>query len=487
MSFATLLPRLSETEEEEMAARTLVEKIWDAHIVADLGGGLDLLHVDRHLVHDLSGPPSLGMLAGRGLAVRNPELTFAMPDHTVSTAVGRTDADTNAGRMLVPALRERAHAEGIRLFDLDDGEQGIVHVVGPELGLTLPGITVLCGDSHTCTHGGLGALGWGIGSSDLTHVLATQTIVQRRPKQMRVTCSDSLAAEVEPKDLVLHLIGEHGADGAAGFAVEYAGSAIASMSVEGRMTLCNLTMEFGAKIGIVAPDKATLDYVAGRRYAPAGARWDLALAAWHELRSDEDATFDREIEIDASAVSPQITWGTSPAHTMPIDGKIPDPEDAQDPGARLARSKALEYMGLSAGEQLLGLPVQHVFLGSCANSRLSDLQRAAQVVRGRHVAQGVRAWVVPGSQSVRREAEALGLDRIFTAAGFEWREPGCSMCLAVNDEVVPAGERCVSTSNRNFVGRQGPGARTHLAGVATAAAAAIEGHIADPRPLARVA
>jgi 3-isopropylmalate/(R)-2-methylmalate dehydratase large subunit len=469
-----------------MAARTLVEKIWDEHIVADLSGGLDLLHVDRHLVHDLSGPPSLGMLAARGLAVRNPELTFAMPDHTVSTAVGRTDADTNAGRLLVPALRERTHAEGIRLFDLDDVEQGIVHVVGPELGLTLPGVTVLCGDSHTCTHGGLGALGWGIGSSDLTHVLATQTIVQRRPKQMRVTCSGSLAAGVEPKDLVLHLIGEHGADGASGFAIEYAGSAIASMPVEGRMTLCNLTMEFGAKIGIVAPDKATFDYLAGRRYAPTGAHWGQALAAWRELSSDEDAAFDREIEINASAVSPQITWGTSPAHTMALDSKIPDPGQARDPGARLACSKALEYMGLSAGEQLLGLPVQHVFIGSCANGRLSDLQNAAWVVRGRRVATGVRAWVVPGSHGVRREAEALGLDRIFTAAGFEWREPGCSMCLAVNDEVVPAGERCVSTSNRNFVGRQGPGARTHLSGAATAAAAAIEGRIADPRQLAPV-
>ena len=314
-----------------MTSRTIVEKIWDAHIVARLGGGLDLLHVDRHLVHDLSGPPSLGVLAERGLPVRNPELTFAMPDHTVSTAVGRTDADSNAGRMLLPALRERTHAEGIRLFDLDDAEQGIVHVVGPELGLTLPGITVLCGDSHTCTHGGLGALGWGIGSSDLTHVLATQTIVQRRPKQMRVTCSGGLASGVEPKDLVLHLIGEHGADGGTGFAVEYAGSAIASMPVEGRMTLCNLTMEFGAKIGIVAPDESTFDYLAGRRYAPTGARWDLALAAWRDLPSDEGAAFDREIEIDAAAVSPQITWGTSPAHTMALDARIPDPAQAHDP------------------------------------------------------------------------------------------------------------------------------------------------------------
>jgi len=397
--------------------------------VAGLGGGLDLLHVDRHLVHDLSGPPSLGMLAGRGLRVRNPELTFAMPDHTVSTAVGRTDADSSAGRMLLPALRERTHAEGIRLFDLDDAEQGIVHVVGPELGLTLPGITVLCGDSHTCTHGGLGALGWGIGSSDLTHVLATQTIVQRRPKQMRVTCSGRLADGVEAKDLVLALIGEHGADGGAGFAVEYAGSAIASMPVEGRMTLCNLAMEFGAKIGIVAPDDSTFDYLAGRRYAPTGGCWEQALAAWRELPSDDDAAFDREIEVDAGAVSPQITWGTSPAHTMALDGEIPDPAQVRDPAARLARSKALEYMGLSPGEPLLGLPVQHVFIGSCANGRLSDLQTAARVVRGRRVAQGVQAWVVPGSHGVRREAEALGLDRIFTAAGFQWRQSGCSMLI----------------------------------------------------------
>lgn len=467
-----------------MAAHTLVEKIWDAHLVADLGGGLNLLHVDRHLVHDLSGPPSLGMLASRGLAVRNPELTFAMPDHTISTAVGRSEADTRAGSMLVPALREQTRAEGIRLFDFDDDEQGIVHVVGPELGLTLPGITVLCGDSHTCTHGGLGALGWGIGTSDLTHVLATQTIVERRPKLMRVTCSGTLSAGVEPKDLVLHLIGEHGADGGGGFAVEYAGSAITSMPVEGRMTVCNLTMEFGAKVGIVAPDDATFDYVAGRPYAPDGALWDLALAAWKELRSDEGARFDREIEIDAHAVSPQITWGTSPAHTMAIDGRVPDPQQAPSADARAARGRALEYMGLTAGQPLLGLPVQHVFIGSCANSRISDLQVAADVVRGRRVADGVRAWVVPGSRGVQREAEALGLDRIFTASGFEWRRPGCSMCLAVNGEVVPPGERCISTSNRNFVGRQGPGARTHLAGAATAAVAAIEGRIADIRRVA---
>jgi 3-isopropylmalate/(R)-2-methylmalate dehydratase large subunit len=485
MSFATPSRRRSDMVDAGIAPRTLVQKIWDAHIVAELGGGLDLLHIDRHLIHDLSGPASLGMLAERGLPVRSPELTFAMPDHTVSTAVGRTDADTGAGRTLVPALRERTHAEGIRLFDLDDPEQGIVHIVGPELGLTLPGVTVVCGDSHTCTHGGLGALGWGIGSSDLTHVLATQTIVQRRPKQMRVVCSGRLGTGVEPKDLVLYLIGEHGADGATGFAVEYAGSAIDSMGVEGRMTMCNLAIEFGAKIGIVAPDDATFDYVAGRRYAPTGARWELALASWRELASDADAAFDSEIEIDAAAVSPQITWGTSPAHTMALDGEIPDPEHAQDPAARLARSKALGHMGLNAGGRLLGVPVQHVFIGSCANSRISDLKTAAQLVRGRHVAQGVQAWVVPGSQAVRREAEQLGLDRVFTAAGFQWREPGCSMCLGVNDELIPPGERCVATSNRNFVGRQGPGARTHLAGVATAAAAAIAGRIADPREFTR--
>jgi 3-isopropylmalate/(R)-2-methylmalate dehydratase large subunit len=468
-----------------MAAQTIVEKIWRAHTVAELGDGLDLLHVDRHLVHDLSGPASLGMLTKRGLRVRNPELTFATPDHTVSTAVARTDQDSGAGRMLLPALRERTHAEGIRLFDLDDAEQGIVHVVGPELGLTLPGLTVLCGDSHTSTHGGIGAIGWGIGSSELTHVLATQTIVQRRPRQMRVVCSGRLASGVEPKDLVLHLIGEHGADGGAGYAVEYAGGAIASMPVEGRMTLCNLTMEFGPKIGIVAPDEATFEYLTGRRYAPTGERWERAVAAWRGLVSDEDAVFDREIEIDAGEVAPQITWGTSPAHTMPLDGTIPDPEQARDAAGRTARANALEYMGLRPGEPLLGLPVQHVFIGSCANSRLSDLQTAARVARGGHVAPGVRAWVVPGSSGVRREAEALGLDRVFAAAGFEWRRSGCSMCLGLNDEVVPQGERCVSTSNRNFVGRQGPGARTHLAGVATAVAAAIEGRIADPRRLPR--
>jgi len=308
--------------------------------------------------------------------------------------------------------------------------------------------------------------------------LATQTIVQRRPKQLRVICSGTLGTGVEPKDLVLHLIGEHGADGVAGFAVEYAGSAVDTMPVEGRMTLCNVAIEFGAKIGIVAPDDATFDYVAGRRYAPAGPLWGSALASWRELASDANAAFDREIQIDAAVVAPQITWGTSPAHTMALDGEVPDPEDAEDPAARLASSSALEHMGLSAGERLLGVPVQHVFIGSCANSRISDLRVAAQVVRGRRVADGVRAWVVPGSQAVRREADELGLDQVFAAAGFQWREPGCSMCLGVNDELIPSGERCVATSNRNFVGRQGPGARTHLSGVA------IAGRIADPRELA---
>jgi 3-isopropylmalate/(R)-2-methylmalate dehydratase large subunit len=464
----------------QMSSATLFDKIWDPHVVADLGGGYALLHIDRHLMHDLGGPVALEELQRRGLKLRNPELTFATPDHAVSTAPGR-DADTHPpGGRLLHILRRNTAQLGVRLFDLDEPAQGIVHVVGPEQGLTLPGLTMVCGDSHTCTHGGLGALAFGIGSSELLHVLATQTLVQKKPRRMRVNFEGVPAPGVSPKDLVLAMIGHYGASGGTGHAVEYAGSAIRSMSVEGRMTICNLSIEFGAKIGMIAPDDTTFEFIAGRPYAPRGEDWEGALRHWRTLHSD-GATFDREVSIDVAAIVPQITWGTSPEHAIGVDGRVPDPAKETNPDRRKAIEQALDYMGLHPGQAIAGTPVDWVFIGSCTNSRLSDLRVAAAAIRGRKVASGVRAWVVPGSGQVRRDAEAEGLHRIFQEAGFEWREPGCSMCVAANGETVPAGQRSVSTSNRNFVGRQGPGARTHLASPASAVAAALAGRIVDVR------
>jgi 3-isopropylmalate/(R)-2-methylmalate dehydratase large subunit len=463
-----------------LESRSLFDKMWDAHRVRALGDGLDLVYVDRHLLHDLSGPASLAALAHRGLRVRRPELTFATPDHGVSTEPGRDASTSPIGARLLPALRRRCREQGIRLFDLEDAEQGIVHVVGPELGLTLPGTTVLCGDSHTCTHGGLGALAWGIGTSEVTHVLATQTVVEQKPARMRIWLGGRLAPSVEAKDLVLTLIGRLGAAAGSGFAVEYAGPAVAALSVEERMTLCNLSIELGAKIGIVAPDDATFAYLAERPHAPRGRAFEQAVEHWRTLATDPDATFEREESLDASTVRPQITWGTSPAHTIPVDGLVPDPEDAPEASLRGAWAEALRYMDLAPGTPIAGTPIQHVFIGSCTNGRLSDLRAAAEVLRGRLVAPRVKAWVVPGSGAVRRQAEAEGLDRVFREAGFEWREPGCSVCSASNGEFVAPGDRCVSTSNRNFVGRQGPGARTHLAGPRLAAACAVAGRIVVP-------
>lgn len=457
-----------------MAAQTLFAKVWDQHVVADLGDGFCLLHVDRHLLHDLGGPRGLDDVAARGLVVRNPELTFATPDHAISSARGRVGT-TKTGQDLLSGLRERTKAAGIPMFDVGEPGQGIVHVIGPELGLTLPGALVVCGDSHTCTHGGMGALAFGIGSTELVHVLVTQSIVQRRPKTMRVSFQGKVPQGVTPKDLVLHLIGRIGAGGGSGYAVEYAGSAIEEMGIEGRLTICNLSIELGAKVGMVAPDEKTFAFLAGRPFAPKGQLWDDALAAWRALRSDLDAAFDREVAIGVTKVQPQITWGTSPEHVIGVRELIPEP------GERRAMVDALDYMGLRPGMPLEGLAVDYVFIGSCTNSRLSDLRAAAEVVRGRKVADHVQAWVVPGSENVRRAAEAEGLDRIFTDAGFDWREAGCSMCLAANGETVAPGKRAVSTSNRNFVGRQGPGARTHLASPPMAAAAAVCGRIVDVR------
>jgi 3-isopropylmalate/(R)-2-methylmalate dehydratase large subunit len=467
-----------------MPGRTLLTKIWDQHVIARISEDTDLLHVDRHLLHDLGGSRGLLDLKSRSLRVHNPELTFATPDHAISTARGRAGT-SKIGQELLAALRVETSATGIQMFDVDQPGQGIVHVIGPELGLSLPGSLIVCGDSHTCTHGGLGALAFGIGSSELTHVLATQALIQRRPKTMRVNFEGKLPLGVTAKDMILALIGHVGAAGGTGYAVEYAGSAIRDMPIEGRLTICNLSIELGAKMGMVAPDEKTFEFLRGRFYAPQGEMWDQALNAWRRLPSDANAAFDKEVIIDVAKIIPQVTWGISPEHVIGVDGHIPDPKAIDDPIRRAASETALDYMGLTPGAPIAGTPVDWVFIGSCTNSRLSDLRAAAEVARGRKVAAGVRAWVVPGSETVKREAVAEGLDKLFIDAGFEWREPGCSMCLAANGENVPPGQRSVSTSNRNFVGRQGPRARTHLASPASAAAAAIVGAIADVRTMGR--
>ena len=466
-----------------MMARTLFDKLWDAHVVRELGDGWALLHIDRHLLHDLSGPPALAEVAARGLKVHNPELVFATPDHAVSSDPRRTGQTFAPGAKLYTALRDSARSAEVRFFDVGQVGQGIVHVMGPELGIVLPGVTVICGDSHTCTNGGLGALAFGVGSSESTHALATQTLRQQKPKRMRIRFEGELAKGVTPKDLALHLIGRLGADAGVGYAIEYAGSTVRAMGIEGRLTLCNLTVELGAKCGIVAPDDITFAYLEGRRFAPQGAAFDDAVSAWRELATDEGAAFDREEVVDTASVAPTITWGTSPEHAIAIDGLVPDPLLAADAATRSAMQAAIDYMGLVPGSRIAGTKVDWVFIGSCANSRLSDLRDAASIVRGRKVAPGVTAWVVPGSESVKRAAEAEGLDRVFEESGFRWRQPGCSLCVAANGERVPPGARSVSTSNRNFVGRQGPGARTHLASPAMAAAAAVTGVITDVREL----
>jgi 3-isopropylmalate/(R)-2-methylmalate dehydratase large subunit len=473
-----------------MGGETLFGRIWNLHRIKPLGGGVDLLFVDRHLVHDLEAGPRLAALAARGLPVLRPDLTFATPDHAVVTTPGRAtaataaaaDGTTSAGSLLAD-MRRRTAAAGIKLFDLGEPGQGIVHVIGPELGLSLPGLLIVCGDSHTCTHGGLGALAFGIGSSEVEHVLATQSLRQSRPATLRLRIDGRRAPGVGAKDLMLYAIGRFGTAAARGHAIEYAGAAVVALDVEARLTLCNLSIEMGAKIGMIAPDSTVFEYIAGRHYAPKGAQWEPAVAAWSALASDADAVFDRELCVDAAAVAPQITWGTSPQDVVGIDAVVPDPDAVGDPALRRSRRAALDYMGLSPGQRLEGTPIDWVFIGSCTNGRLSDLREAAAVVRGRRVAARVNAWVVPGSENVRRAARAEGLDKIFLEAGFQWREPGCSLCLGANGELIPPGQRSVSTTNRNFVGRQGPGARTHIASPATAAAAAIAGAIADVRKL----
>ena len=463
------------------APKTLFEKIWNRHVIQEQPDGTTLLHVGRHLVHDGSRNGFQG-LAERGLPVRHPERTFGTPDHYVSTHSHDLAAITEPNRReMVTALAENALKHGITLFGLGDRRQGIVHIIGPEQGITQPGLLMVCGDSHTATHGALGALAFGIGASEVEHVLATQTLWQRKPKSMRITVDGTLGAGVTPKDVILAIIACIGAAGGTGHVIEYAGSVFQGMSMEGRLTVCNMSIEAGARAGMVAPDETTYAYLEGRPFAPQGETWDQAVAFWRTLPSDPDAQFDREVALDAAEIAPMVTWGTSPEDAAPITGAVPDPAQAATVERRDAMGRALAYMGLEPGLAMQQIRVDRVFIGSCTNSRIEDLRDAASVARGRHAQ--VPAMVVPGSGLVKAQAEAEGLDRVFLDAGFEWREPGCSMCVGMNGDVVGPGERCASTSNRNFVGRQGRGARTHLLSPAMAAAAAVTGHMTDVRQL----
>jgi 3-isopropylmalate/(R)-2-methylmalate dehydratase large subunit len=460
--------------------KTLFDKIWDFHRVGERADGRELLYIDRHVLHELHAHHGFAHLEKQRRPVHRPDLTFAVQDHTVATRPGRDDDSNPSGTAFLKAMREGTRRNGIRLFDLGDPEQGISHVVAPELGIVLPGATHAVPDSHASTVGGLGALAFGCGTSEMTHILATQVMALKRPKRLRARLDGRLGAHVSAKDVALRLIAELGVAGARGYAVEYAGSAIAAMPIEQRMTLCNLNIEMGGRSGFVAPDDATFGWLAGRPYAPKGATWDQALAYWRTLTSDDGAAFDREVALDCGALEPQISWGTDPSQVVGISGRVPDPA-AIDGSRRAAAESAYAYMGLAPGTPLAGLPIDRVFIGSCTNSRLPDLQVAAAIVRGRRVAAGVTAMVVPGSSSVKREAEAVGLDRVFRDAGFFWGESGCSMCAGGNGDRGAPGERCVSTTNRNFENRQGVKVRTHLASPATAAASALVGRIADVR------
>jgi 3-isopropylmalate/(R)-2-methylmalate dehydratase large subunit len=462
--------------------RTLFDKIWDTHLVGQRADGRDLLYIDRHVLHELHAHHGFTQLEKQNRPIHRPDLTFAVQDHTVATQAGRDDDTNPSGTAFLRAMREGTRRNGIRLFDIDDPEQGISHVVAPELGIVLPGATHAVPDSHASTVGGVGALAFGVGASEMTHILATQVMALKRPKRMRARLDGRLGAHVSAKDVALRLIAELGVAGGRGYAVEYAGSAVRAMPIEQRMTLCNLNIEMGGRSGLVAPDDSTFNWLARRPYVPQGAMWDRALAHWRTLASDDDAAFDRDVTLDCGPLEPQITWGTDPSQVVGISGRVPDPA-AFDPSRRAAAESAFAYMDLKPGTPLAGLPVNRVFIGSCTNARLPDLEVAAAVVRGRRVAQGVIALVVPGSSSVKREAEAAGLDRVFRDAGFLWGESGCSMCAGGNGDRGEPGERCVSTTNRNFENRQGPKVRTHLASPVTAAASAIAGRIADVRQL----
>ena len=470
--------------------RTLYQKIWDAHVVERRDDETCLIYIDRHLVHEVTSPQAFEALRLSGRTVRRPDLTLAVPDHNLPTTARRDAAgqripiaDAESAQQLA-ALERNAPEFGIRLIGEADVEQGIVHVVGPEQGFSLPGATIVCGDSHTACHGGLGALAFGIGTSEVEHVLATQTLLLKQSKAMEVRVEGQLGPGVTAKDVVLHITGTLGAAGGTGYVIEYTGNAIRALSVEGRLTVSNMAIEHGARAGLIAPDATTFAYLKGRPYAPKGADWDAAVVWWTSLATDPGATYDKVVEIDAAGIAPSVTWGTSPEDVVPISGSVPDPASFTDPGKQVAAQKSLDYMGLTPGQPMTEVEVQNVFIGSCTNSRIEDLRAAAAVLNGRTKAANVKwAIVVPGSGLVKRQAEAEGLDQIFIAAGLEWREPGCSACLGMNPDKVPPGERCASTSNRNFVGRQGPGARTHLMSPAMAAAAAVTGRLTDVREL----
>jgi 3-isopropylmalate/(R)-2-methylmalate dehydratase large subunit len=463
------------------AGQTLYDKLWTAHVAHDYGDGLALLYIDRQLVHEVSSPQAFEGLRAAGRTVRRPNAQLATADHAVPTRDrDRPIADPLALEQ-VRLLEANTREFGIRHLGLDDVRQGIVHVIGPELGFTQPGMTIVCGDSHTSTHGAFGALAFGIGASECEAVLATQTLRQSRARNMRVTFQGRLQPGVSAKDMILALIRRLGARGAAGFAVEYAGETVRSLSMEGRMTLCNMSIEAGARVGLIAPDDRTFAYLEDRPLTPRGAVWEAALAHWRTLFTDHDAVFERQIALEVDSLEPQVTWGVSPDQGGPISGAAPDPNSAADEAGRLQIEQALAYMGLQAGEPLAGVGLDKVFIGSCTNGRIEDLRAAARVLDGRRVASGVSAIAVPGSGQVKRQAEAEGLDRVFLEAGFEWREAGCSLCVAMNNDRLQPGDRCASTSNRNFQGRQGPGARTHLMSPASAAASAIAGRIADVR------
>ena len=459
--------------------RTIFQKIWDAHVIHQ-SDGITVLYIDRHLVHEVTSPQAFEGLRLAGRRVRKPESTYAVPDHNVPTVDRDKPISDPMTARQVNALRDNCRDFGITLFDIDDSRQGIVHVMAPEQGLTLPGTTIVCGDSHTATHGAFGALAFGIGTSEVEHVLATQTLQQRKPKSMLIKIDGQPQENIRPKDVILAVIGKIGIAGGTGYAIEYAGEVVRKMSMEGRMTLCNMSIEAGARAGMVAPDETTYEYLQGRPFAPKGENFIKAVQAWNSLPSDPDAGFDKIVELKIDYIKPQVTWGTSPGMVTDIQGKVPDPAEVNDPHQRKNIQRALEYMGLEPGTPIKEIAVDRVFIGSCTNGRIEDLREVAEFVRGRKVSPSVSAMIVPGSGLVKMQAEKEGLDKIFIEAGFDWREAGCSMCMAMNDDKLAPGERCASTSNRNFEGRQGKGGRTHLVSPLMAAAAAVAGRFSDP-------
>jgi 3-isopropylmalate/(R)-2-methylmalate dehydratase large subunit len=464
-------------------SKTLYQKVFDAHVVREVAGETPLIYIDRHLVHEVTSPQAFDGLRAMNRPLRRPDLTWATMDHNVSTTTKDIAASGEMARIQMETLADNCKEFGVRLYDLNHQYQGIVHVMGPELGITLPGTTIVCGDSHTATHGAFGSLAFGIGTSEVEHVMATQTLKQGRAKTMRISVNGKLAEGISAKDVVLAIIGKVGHAGGTGYVVEFAGDAIAGLSMEGRMTVCNMAIELGAKAGMIAPDQTTIDYIRGKVFAPKGEALEQAITYWQGLGSDADATFDAEVVLDAAAIAPQVTWGTNPGQVISVNEPIPDPDSFADLMEQQSARKALAYMDLQPGQRLSDVTIDKVFIGSCTNSRIEDLRAAAAIARGRKVAAGVQALVVPGSEQVKAQAEAEGLDKIFIEAGFEWRLPGCSMCLAMNNDRLQPGERCASTSNRNFEGRQGRAGRTHLVSPAMAAAAAVTGRFADIRAL----